>query len=389
MLRYFPFIVAVLLFFVVVGTLLSIFAVFGQFRIFTVIISVYAGLFAVYLLSRRGFFARRVWLTPVDGSEPKLLTARRMPLPKLARDSLVRCFVDQKRAEELNYDLMPDDKVLGVESNTAVYALPLSLMGIFITTEVPSSTGDLIATWWPVSYSARVYRAKLQTGRYVVQNSAILLNPEGEEWVEFTGQSISDRAPDSRNLEPYPVVLCSWEAWQTAFPYTHILFSSGRKPDLFEGYYSNNRAGLYPERQEDTRLSPKEPVVGLNIDDRLSVWSIRALEKESVLNLGKRKDRRLLLYEEASGAVCAYNPRVQGQTLTFHVKDKRGTQNEDEGYQPMLLEDKETSSVWQPISGKCLEGALKGENLDRVSISNGFWFVWERFHPSAVLFESS
>lgn len=51
------------------------------------------------------------------------------------------------------------------------------------------------------------------------------------------------------------------------------------------------------------------------------------------------------------------------------------------------MEDTLTGSTWRAISGECIEGELKGSQLEMLNGMTGFWYAWSRFYPNADLFD--
>jgi len=65
---------------------------------------------------------------------------------------------------------------------------------------------------------------------------------------------------------------------------------------------------------------------------------------------------------------------VNGQTLTFHLA---GINNQN-----FIMRDDETGSWWQQISGKAIQGPLKGQQLTNVSMDEVSFGVWKKENPS-------
>ncbi|MCH7729782.1 MAG: DUF3179 domain-containing protein [Planctomycetes bacterium] len=53
---------------------------------------------------------------------------------------------------------------------------------------------------------------------------------------------------------------------------------------------------------------------------------------------------------------AAWVRKVDDRTLTFEPASREG--------EPLRLKDKETGSFWHPLGGKCVEGALRGKQLE-------------------------
>ena len=54
-----------------------------------------------------------------------------------------------------------------------------------------------------------------------------------------------------------------------------------------------------------------------------------------------------------------------------------------------LLEDLETGTLWDPLTGTSREGPLAGTTLERVSSHYEFWFAWKDYRPETELFEGT
>ena len=71
--------------------------------------------------------------------------------------------------------------------------------------------------------------------------------------------------------------------------------------------------------------------------------------------------------------------------------DRDSTEEEQESggpqinYEPLMLRDRETGSVWRALTGHCVEGELEGKRMRMLEGQTGFWFVWSRFYPNTDL----
>jgi hypothetical protein len=48
-----------------------------------------------------------------------------------------------------------------------------------------------------------------------------------------------------------------------------------------------------------------------------------------------------------------------------------------------MIRDLNTQSVWQP-KGSCIDGPLKGAQLQPVQAYQEFWHSWRTFHPATI-----
>ncbi len=68
-----------------------------------------------------------------------------------------------------------------------------------------------------------------------------------------------------------------------------------------------------------------------------------------------------------------WRAEVDGRRLTFHLA---GINNQN-----FLMQDEETGSWWQQVTGKALHGPLAGRQLDLVSHEELTFGTWRREHP--------
>ena len=63
---------------------------------------------------------------------------------------------------------------------------------------------------------------------------------------------------------------------------------------------------------------------------------------------------------------------VEGRTLTFEAEDDR-------------LRDRETGTLWDPLRGEAVSGALAGRRLDPVPFTAALWYAWSSQHPATQI----
>ena len=126
------------------------------------------------------------------------------------------------------------------------------------------------------------------------------------------------------------------------------------------------------------------------------------LQIEPVVNETVGGTPLVVSYEQGSASVVAFHAQISnGQTLTFEAEEWEDDEDEsndvlwdeindvvdeeDLEYEPMMIYDIETESRWHATNGMCVEGELKGEQLEPVVAGLSFWFAWTNFHPSTRL----
>ena len=86
----------------------------------------------------------------------------------------------------------------------------------------------------------------------------------------------------------------------------------------------------------------------------------------------------VIVHQPSSDTTTAFDARARGKVLRFQAA------NEDAGF----IIDLNTRSTWNAY-GLCLEGPLRGTQLEQVILVPQFWFAWSQFRPATKIFTAS
>ena len=135
----------------------------------------------------------------------------------------------------------------------------------------------------------------------------------------------------------------------------------------------------------DGRLLPKERVAAIDIGDVSAAFPFPVLETERVVNWPvngtdvvvffkpgtvSALDRALMIDSNDIGSTGIFDADLNGQKLTFSLKDEE-------------FVDDQTGTVWS-ILGEGIEGEMAGETLTPIVHGNHFWFAWGAFNPDTL-----
>jgi hypothetical protein len=377
------------------------FAIDGSIKQVDILFGVYVGGFIVYFLARWGFFAIRISLVLPNQEIAIYEKLRKNPGKRRFGPGEPAEFIDAKEADD---ELQPDDRVIGVNFNGEAAAYPFAALAIRETSNEEYDNTPVVITWSPVTYSARAFLAKangkaINLGRHThsVFNSPAMPDTNGSMFVQFIGQAVSGELA-GWTLEQIPVTTTTWAAWKDAHPDTEVMSTDGGpEADIFENYYANDRNGVHNLKPIDNRLHGKEVVLGLDIKNEAKAYSYTAMIDDPIQEDELGRTPVVILLERSTSTASAFSRTVNGKTLNFKGKSKnpqrRTTETTDSGeselaaYEPWLVEDTLTGSTWRAISGECIEGELKGSQLEMLNGITGFWYAWSRFYPNADLFD--
>ena len=74
--------------------------------------------------------------------------------------------------------------------------------------------------------------------------------------------------------------------------------------------------------------------------------------------------------------------QVEDKTLTFIVSGKLWRNS-------LIMQDKETGSLWSHVTGECLEGDYKGMQLEMIPVVQTTWAQWSADHPATRVLKKS
>ena len=198
-------------------------------------------------------------------------------------------------------------------------------------------------------------------------------------WSQFLSRGVEGPL-DGQKLEIVPSIQTTWDQWQRLHPDTLVLDKlGGYLDDYYEDYYQGGRAGILGEANEDRRLPGKELVVAIDLEGSAKAYPFHVMAAERVLNDAFRGEAVVVTFEPISETGGVFRSQVDGRSLTFHTLP-------DSGDGIMLMQDQQTSSTWQAVTGRAIDGPLAGKALQRLPSHYSFWFAWSAFHPDTELF---
>jgi len=74
--------------------------------------------------------------------------------------------------------------------------------------------------------------------------------------------------------------------------------------------------------------------------------------------------------------------QIEDKTLTFIVSGKLWRNS-------LIMQDKETGSLWSHVTGECLEGEYEGMQLEMVPVVQTTWAQWSADHPETRVLKKS
>ncbi len=201
-------------------------------------------------------------------------------------------------------------------------------------------------------------------------------------WSQFLSRGVKGPLA-GQQLEIVPSIQTTWDQWRGLHPETLVLDKrGGYQRDSYEGYYRGGSAGILGEANKDGRLPRKELVVGIDLEGSAKAYPFQVMAAERVINDTFRGEAVVVTFEPISETGAVFRSQVDGRSLTFHTLP-------DAGDGIMLMQDQQTGSTWQAVTGRATDGLLAGMALQRLPSHYSFWFAWSDFHPDTELFEAN
>jgi hypothetical protein len=307
-------------------------------------------------------------------------------------------------AERATMTFFEHEPVIAIEINGEAKAYPLSILTYHEIVNDTVGGTPVSVTYCPLCNAAIVFDRRLTfKGKDLLldfgvsgmlRNSDLVMWDRQTQswWQQFTGTALVGELARGQ-LTFLSSMLISLEEFIDAYPQGLVLSTNtghnmeyGSNP--YTGYddSSNTQPRLY-KGEVDSRFPAMERVIDVQMNGKYKIYPLSVISKKEVIN-DTFEDQPLVIFytsktvsvlDEKSiaesrqiGSVTVFRPLVNNSLLTFK-KDENS------------FVDDQTASVWS-ITGKCISGKLKGEELRLVVHGNHFAFAWFEFHPDSDIY---
>jgi len=125
-------------------------------------------------------------------------------------------------------------------------------------------------------------------------------------------------------------------------------------------------------------LDPDDVVISVSHSGETRAYPTRILDRHEIVNDRFGDTPLAITYCPLCGSGLAFLRIVDGKETEFGVSGL--LHNND-----LIMYDRETSSIWQQITGRALAGPKRGEILEAVPVSMAEWVSWRDANPDAVV----
>jgi hypothetical protein len=265
-----------------------------------------------------------------------------------------------KKVKEALQALSPEELVLGVVVGKEARAYPINMLNRQPGTKVLNDTLDgrpVIASWCDRAHNAIVYSREVdgKTLRFGVfgqlwKDSLVMYDAETmTRWSHILGQAKLGPL-EGKNLERIPSFITDWASWSRLYSGGTVVILADRETEFTRELY------------EDV----DKYVLGIAADGGERSWTFRELRAQQAINDVWNNRPVLAVFVRASVTARLFRRTVGDRVLTFELK---GTK----------LVDKESASIWEPLTGLAVSGTHTGQRLISLPAIVSHRKVWESF----------
>ncbi len=310
-------------------------------------------------------------------------------------------------AEGLN-NYFEHEPVIAVVINNSAKAYPLNILTYHEISNDELEGTPLLVTYCPLCNSGMVFHRRLnvngetKTASFAVsgmlrKSSLVMWDDVTESWwQQLIGEAVVGKMTGTK-LELIPSQIISVKEFFNNYPEGKILSNKTGFTEA-EEWYGKNRYVSYDslgsnpyrffQQEVDLRLPAKERVIDINSMGKFKIYPFSKITEKGVIN-DEFNFKKIVIFHQPGtvsvldkqdlkeakdvGTATVFNSLLEGQHLTFK-KAERG------------FVDEQTNSLWT-ITGKCIDGKLKGKQLTPELHGNHMAFSWFAFYPDSEIYE--
>jgi len=337
------------------------------------------------------------WTTNFDKKSVKLNELISGGPPKDGIPALVNPkFTTLEEAEDW---LEEKEPVIAINLNGLSKAYPLQILIFHEIVNDRLGRTPILVTFCPLCYSGIVFNRTINNMSVkfgvsgLLRNSDMVMYDQLTEsfWQQFTGEAIVGDLTGYK-MKVLPSQIISFKQFQVNYPDGLVLSKNTgfQRPYGLNPYVNYDNAESTPflySGEEETRIPQNEKVIGVKIDSVAKVYPYSISYEEKIIHdkinsqdivvfhipgTLSSLDKRYIEDSKDVGSTGVFDPYIEDKSLTFKFIDEN-------------IIDNQTKSTWT-ITGKCIEGQLRGEQLKRIPHGDYFSFAWFAFQPNSIIY---
>lgn len=243
-------------------------------------------------------------------------------------------------------------------------------------------------TYCPITGTLMAYDASMNglnlifdlEGRLYDGNSILIDRNSGSLWLQETGMAFEGPLL-GRGMPTIPVYWTTWGAARKVYPQAPVLAQPpGNRPygrDPYGSYlkkdtYYDNDILVYPVQRLDRRFARKTSMLCLEYEGFLLAIDIGYVKKKGAVNFFLGPNALLAVHDPRLNVVRVFNRQIWAEPFLFISQYGR-------------LMDLNTRSLWDPATGKALEGNMQGASMQQYFGGYSMWFAWYSLNPETLV----
>ena len=302
------------------------------------------------------------------------------------------------------------EPVISVAIKDEAKAYPLNMLTMHEISNDSLGGIPILPTYCPLCNSSMVYDRRLTHKRKeylldfevsgMLRNSDMIMADKQTEtwWQQLMGLGLVGELAGAY-LTVIPSMIISVEDFFERYPNGEIL--SPNTGTNAQSMYGKNPYVNYDDKASlpydsffnldklDTRLLPMDRIIDIKGTNGYKIYPFSVISKKGVINDKYSNKSIVIFYKKGTisvldkkdiskskdiGSATVFSSVLDGKSLTFKKKND-------------LFVDIQTKSIWD-ITGRCIEGKLKGKILTPEAHGNHFAFAWLAFYPESEIYKN-
>ena len=289
---------------------------------------------------------------------------------------------------ETNY-LVDEDLIIGIKIGNEIRGYTHEVLDYHEIVNDEIGSDQFAVTYCPLTGTAIGWDRVINGRATTFGVSGLLYNSNLIPYDRATDSNWSQMRLDcvngeliNTNIDTYPLIETDWLTWQKFFPDSKVIttntgFSRNYGQYPYGGYKDSERL-IFDVSPMDDRLSAKERVLGVIVNDVAKVYRFDTFSSDPVVIVEDEFEGQqyIVVGSKRDNYMVAYRNTIDGQLLQFTpIQNNRH----------MLMEDNE-GNQWN-IFGEAISGPRQGQQLEAMVNYIGYWFSLGAFYPGAEIFE--
>jgi RNA polymerase sigma factor (sigma-70 family) len=306
-----------------------------------------------------------------------VLVARPEAFPTLVSPE---CSHGREEARRRGADLMAEDPVLcWVRGPYDGGAIPLRF---FLNTHRVISDKYGVFVHDPDAGYARGFAPSLDFRFHGWRNGVLVLrHKDGTLYSGLSGRAFDGPRKGSR-LEAVPTLMSAWGSWLQRYP-EGVVYRMDEKYQPVALPTTVHADSCHSRGPADRRLASTTPVLGVVEGEQARAYPLDRLAAAGLLRDTVAGRPRVLLWDPTTRTAAAYRPEASPPAPEASPSRPLTIACDRQGAGGFI--DRETGSRWD-ITGRAVEGALKGWTLTWLDGVQVKWFAWAAEYPETSLF---